>query len=96
MLGYARRNAGDMSGAEQAFQKYVELDPTNANAYDSYAELLLKQGRYDESVQRYRQALAVDSTFALSHFNMAAPLVYQGKFDEARRRIEYDAAGRAG
>ena len=87
MLGYAHRNAGDMTKAEQAFQKYVELDPKNANAHDSYAELLLKQGRYDEAVRHYREALAVDSTFALSHFNMAAPLVYQGKYDEARREL---------
>lgn len=85
MLGYAHRNLGDYSGAEQAFRKYIELSPEDANAYDSYAELLLKEGKYEDAVTQYKKALAVDSTFVLSYFNMAAPLIYLGRHDEARK-----------
>ena len=35
--------------AEKAFQKYIELIPKDPNPYDSYAELLLKMGRFDDS-----------------------------------------------
>ena len=46
ILGYAYRQQGDFNGAEQAFKKYVDLIPNDPNPYDSYAELLLKMGRF--------------------------------------------------
>ncbi len=88
MLGYARRNLNDYPGAEQAFLKYIELNPTDANPYDSYAELLLKEGRFEEAITRYREALKVDSTFNASRFNLASPLVYLGRHEEARRELQ--------
>jgi tetratricopeptide (TPR) repeat protein len=88
MLGYARRNLNDFRGAEQAFLKYIELNPQDANPYDSYAELLLKEGRYDDAVIRYREALRVDTTFNISRFNMAAPLLYAGKHAEALQELQ--------
>ena len=57
MLGYAYRQAGDYANAEQAFKKYIELIPNDPNPYDSYAELLLKMGKFDESIEQYRKAL---------------------------------------
>ena len=88
MLGYARRSLNDLDGAGAAFVKYVELDPQNANPYDSHAELLLKQGKFEESIARYREALKVDPTFNLSRFGVAAPLVYLGRYDDARNELE--------
>ena len=49
LLGYAERQAGQYGEAEQAFKKYIELIPADPNPYDSYAELLMKMGRHDES-----------------------------------------------
>jgi tetratricopeptide (TPR) repeat protein len=88
MLGYARRALGDFAGSEQAFRKYIELSPTDANAYDSYAELLLKEGKYDDAVLQYRKAMSVDTTFVISHFNIAAPLVYLGRHEDARHELQ--------
>jgi len=88
MLGYSKKLLGDLPGAEQVYLKYIEVIPGEANPYDSYAELLLKMGRFEESVTRYKQALSVDTTFVLSRFGMAAPLVYLGRYDEARREMQ--------
>ena len=52
-LGYARRFMGDYDGAEEAFERYVALIPDDPNPYDSYAELLMKTGRFEESVAQY-------------------------------------------
>src|SRR6185295_20062327 len=52
MLGYAYRQAGDYANAEQAFKKYIELIPNDPNPYDSYAELLLKMGKFPESIEQ--------------------------------------------
>ena len=43
--------------AEAAFKKYIELIPGDPNPYDSYAELLMKTGRFDESIAQYQKAL---------------------------------------
>jgi len=63
LLGYALRQNVDYAGAEQAFKKYIELIPNDPNPYDSYAELLLKMGKFDESIVQYRKALAIDPNF---------------------------------
>jgi tetratricopeptide (TPR) repeat protein len=79
ILGYAYRQSGDYTSAEQAFKKYVDLIPGDPNPYDSYAELLLKMGRFDESIARYRQALEIDAHFVASRVGIAANLMYTGK-----------------
>ena len=63
ILGYSYRQAGDYANAEQAFKKYIELIPKDPNPYDSYAELLLRMGRFDDSVTQYRKALSIDPKF---------------------------------
>ena len=50
-------------------------------------ELLLKLGRYDESIQQYEKALAVDPHYVASHYGIAANLIYKGKHDDARKQI---------
>jgi tetratricopeptide (TPR) repeat protein len=88
ILGYAYRQSVDYANAEQAFKKYIELIPKDPNPYDSYAELLLKMGRFDESITQYRKALAIDSNFVNSHFGIAADLMYQGKANEAMAELQ--------
>lgn len=88
ILGYAYRQNADFANAEKAFQKYIELIPGDPNPYDSYAELLLKMGRFDESIAQYRKALAIEPNFLASHFGIAANLMYQGKSREAAAEID--------
>jgi len=88
ILGYANRQNADYANAEQAFKKYIELIPKDPNPYDSYAELLLKMGRFDESIAQYQKALAIDSNFINSHQGIAAALMYQGKPDEAAAELQ--------
>lgn len=88
ILGYAYRQNEAYSDAENAFKKYVELIPNDPNPYDSYAELLLKMGRFDEAITQYNKALAVDANFLNSHFGIAAALAYQGKAAEAQAELQ--------
>lgn len=88
LLGYAYRQNADYANAEQAFKKYIELIPKDPNPYDSYAELLLKMGRYDESIVQYRKALAIDQNFINSHFGIAANLMYMRKHAEAQAELQ--------
>jgi len=88
ILGYSYRQQGNYAEAEKAFQKYVELIPDDPNPYDSYAELLLKMGRFDDSIAQYRRALAKDAHFMPSHFGTSADLMYQGKHAEAIAELQ--------
>jgi tetratricopeptide (TPR) repeat protein len=82
-MGYAYRQLRDYANAETAFKKYVELIPNDPNPYDSYAELLLKTGRFEESIAQYRKALSIDDHFLNSHLGITADLMYQNKPTEA-------------
>jgi tetratricopeptide (TPR) repeat protein len=88
ILGYAYRQNEAYSDAENAFKKYIELIPNDPNPYDSYAELLLKMGRFDEAITQYNKALAIDSNFVNSHFGIAAALTYKGKPADAQAELD--------
>jgi tetratricopeptide (TPR) repeat protein len=88
ILGYAYRQNEAYNDAENAFKKYIELIPNDPNPYDSYAELLLKMGRFDEAITQYNKALALDSNFINSHFGIAAALTYQGKAGDAQAELQ--------
>ena len=66
----------------------MELIPNDPNPYDSYAELLLKMGRFDESIAQYRKALSIDPNFIASHLGSAADLMYLGKPDDAAAELQ--------
>ncbi len=88
LLGYCYRQKGDYANSEESFKKYVQLIPNDPNPYDSYAELLLKMGRYDESIAQYRRALSIDQHFNASHFGIAADYMYSGKPKEAAAELQ--------
>ena len=89
LLGYAYRQAGQYDNAETAFKKYTELIPGDANPYDSYAELLLKMGRFDESIANYKKALAIDPNFTSSEVGLTMNFLYQGKPELASQEAHH-------
>lgn len=88
LLGYAYRPLEKYADAEVAFKHYIELIPDDPNPYDSYAELLMKTGRFDESIAQYRKALEVDSQFSNSRVGIATNLMYQRKHAEGARMMD--------
>jgi len=96
MLGYALRFIGDFAGSEQAFQRYTELIPDQPNPYDSYAELLMKMGRFEESIAGYKKALAIDPNFVASHIGIGNNWMFMDRFENARTAFsEIEAIARS-
>ena len=62
--------------------------PTDPNPYDSEAELLLKMGKFEESIASYKKALALDPAFFPSHIGIAMNTILLGKSDEAKTSLE--------
>ena len=94
-LGYANRSLVKYPEAERAFRQYIKLIPDDPNPYDSYAELLMKMGRFDESIQNYEKALSIDAHFVASLIGIANDQIFQGKTDAARATLlRLDAVAR--
>ncbi len=87
-LGYAQRTVGSFDAAEAAFKKYVELLPEEPNPYDSYAELLMKMGRHEESIENYEKALSKDETFVASYVGIGNNQIFMGQPEAARASFE--------
>jgi tetratricopeptide (TPR) repeat protein len=87
-LGYALRYLEDFEGAEKALKKYVKLIPDEPNPYDSYAEFLMKAGRFEESIDYYEKALEVEETFVPSYAGIGLNQILMGDPDAARRTFQ--------
>ena len=87
LLGYAYRFAGRTPRAERAFLRYIDLLPDEPNPHDSYAEFLMKQGRFAESIESYERALKVDPFFSFSYVGVANNLLFLDNPVEARRKL---------
>ncbi|HVN33018.1 MAG TPA: tetratricopeptide repeat protein, partial [Thermoanaerobaculaceae bacterium] len=83
-LGYALRFMEDYVGAEKAFTTYIQLIPKEPNPYDSYAELLMKMGRFRESIAQYEKALSLNPNFANSYIGIGNDYIFLGEPIQAR------------
>jgi tetratricopeptide (TPR) repeat protein len=91
-LGYAYRFIDKYDEAEKAFKKYIELIPDDPNPYDSYAELLMKTGRFEDSIASYEKALAIDGHFLNSFVGIGNDYLFMDKPEQARAAFAKMAA----
>lgn len=62
LLGYSYMRLNEMQQAEASFDKYISLRPNLANPYDSKAEFLEKNGKYEEAAKLYDKAAEMGMT----------------------------------
>ena len=91
-MGYAYRFLYKYPEAEKAFKKYIELIPGDPNPFDSYAELLMKTGRFEESIKNYEKALAIDKNFVASWIGIGNNRMFMGQGDKAREAFAHVTA----
>jgi adenylate cyclase len=73
----------DWAGAEQEWQRALELDPNAANAHAYYAHFLAIVGRTDEAIPHSERALELDPFNALFHGLYAVALHFDRRDDDA-------------
>ena len=93
-IGYCNIWLGRLEEAEKAFKKQIELVPDLPNPRDSYAEILLKLGKYDESIEQYKAAYEKDNSFIFALEGVGDNYVKKGEFEKARKyyRKRFDKA----
>jgi TolB-like protein/Tfp pilus assembly protein PilF len=76
----------DWSGAERAFQRALELSPSDADSYSLYGRMCAALARYDEAIALGLRAHELDP---LTHrMELATTLLRAGRYDEALVRVE--------
>jgi tetratricopeptide (TPR) repeat protein len=74
---------GTYDGAEAAYRRAIQLDPSLANALTNLGNLMFKRGRSAEAEQFYRRALALDPQQPEAFYNLGFLLYDRGEIAEA-------------
>lgn len=73
----------DWTGAEQEFQRALQLNPNSSQAHINYATLLSILGRHDQALQQSEWALRLDPMSGDIYYNYALHLYNARRYDEA-------------
>ncbi|MFX0202661.1 MAG: tetratricopeptide repeat protein, partial [Candidatus Hodarchaeota archaeon] len=87
-IGYLHLLLGNYKEAEKAFVEQIKLMSDRPNPYDSYAELLVRMGRYDESIEQYKKALNKDASFTSANAGIGDNYIFKGDYETARKYYE--------
>jgi cytochrome c-type biogenesis protein CcmH/NrfG len=83
--GFDAAQNGDLGQAAEAFRQAVEVDPTDAEAWDSLGVVLVRAGDEGRGVEAFRRALRAAPGHPDAHRNLAVVLDRQGRAAEAAR-----------
>ena len=78
----------DWARAEQEFRRAIQLNPSNGNAHEGYAVLLIITKRTDEGLREIRRAREVDPLSLIINGDVGFMLYFARQFDEAIEQLE--------
>jgi tetratricopeptide (TPR) repeat protein len=73
-LGYAYLTLKQNDKAEEAFDKYIELEPNNPNVYDSKGDFYMYTRKFYKAYESYMKAYSLDSSFSHDKAELAKQL----------------------
>ena len=83
-----QRDPRRLTGAVEALQHAITLDPYNAEAFHQYGQTLTVLGRYSEALAAYYRALDIEPDRAMVYVPIAAIYKRQGRLQEAHRVLD--------
>ena len=82
------RALGRYRQAEGPLAKFVAMHPSVANPHGLFAELMMKMGRFEESIASYEKALALDPDFRAARIGIGNNLIFLERPEDARKTFE--------
>jgi TolB-like protein/DNA-binding winged helix-turn-helix (wHTH) protein/Tfp pilus assembly protein PilF len=86
----------DWPGAEEGFQRAIQLNPSYATAYQRYSLYLMAMGRFQDSLQQISQARELDPFSISINFSLGWRLYMARQYDRAieqlRNTLEMDSS----
>ncbi|MCX7704306.1 MAG: protein kinase, partial [Planctomycetota bacterium] len=93
--GRVKHLEGDYDGAIEDYNKALELDPENADAYGNRGFARSATGDYDGAIKDFNKAIELSPTDALAYagrgFAKAARGDYEGAIRDCDKAIEFDS-----
>jgi tetratricopeptide (TPR) repeat protein len=86
--GRERQQAGDFPKAEQAYRKFLAIEPTNAEVWYLLGQVGQAQGKIDEALASFQQSVAIRPDFAPAHNSLGIAYVGRRRLDEAAACFE--------
>jgi len=87
-LGYAYSATGEQQKALATMQRYIEMAPDAADPRASYADLLLRFGRYDEALEQYQKSLELKPDYWYAFSMIAKVNSTMGRLRAAEKLME--------
>jgi TolB-like protein len=81
----------DWSGAEREFRQALALAPHYARAHQTYANLLMAAGEFDQAAAHVEMAISLDPLAAESHYHLGLLRFYQGCLAHSLRALSVGA-----
>ena len=85
---YACLKMGEPAKAIPYLERYAAANPGDPNPQDSIGEMLMRTGRLDDSVAKYKEVLAGHPDFHLSWASLAYVYALQENYGEALRCLD--------
>ncbi|HUI10441.1 MAG TPA: tetratricopeptide repeat protein [Bacteroidota bacterium] len=82
-LGYAYSTLGNQQEAVRLMQRYIGLAPDAADPRASYADILVRAGRYDDALEQYTRALALKPDYWYAIREIGRVYLVLGRLKEA-------------
>ncbi len=86
--GHAKIRKSDFDGAKADIERAIQLNPSNAYAYDNLGDMYREWGKYNDAINAYGQAIRVDPKFLSAYFNRG--LTYERMNNPNNARADYE------
>ncbi|KAK0334596.1 hypothetical protein LTR94_016321 [Friedmanniomyces endolithicus] len=85
--GEAARKAGNLTGATDALESALAVDPRNRAAYIELAEVARAQGLQGKAIRLYKEALLLDPTDVTAIAGQGEAMVAKGAIAKAKENL---------
>lgn len=85
--GQVARKAGDLQGANDAYETALAIDPRNRKAFSALGEVARVQGLTGKSIRFYREALLLDPTDLDALAGQGEAMVEKGAIQKAKENL---------
>jgi tetratricopeptide (TPR) repeat protein len=87
-IGYAYSTLGNQEKAVDYMQRYIRMAPDAADPRASYADLLVRAGRYQDALEQYRASLALKPDYWYAEREIGTVYLTLGRLREAEGQYE--------
>lgn len=88
-IAYTYKDLGDMDSSLVYMQRFIDANPSNANAYHSMADIQLALGFEQLAVLNFQKAILADQYFAAAALDLGALLTETGEVVLAKEAYGY-------